>query len=135
MTDHKTSVRRLALLLLMIAPLVRSSQETIQEIEICDFKVPKEIWRANASFSVVFAVDVGEKAHALKVEKVKNDFLSDDPFINCINGWTFPNPNDRFTVTFNWKHGAGWTEISIFGKGVSHRFKIGPGAFKQAPSP
>jgi len=91
------------------------------EIDVCDFGVPKEIAQANASFPVIFTLKVGEDGRVLKVEKVKNDFLADEPFVNCIRDWTLPASNQTLVVVFNWKHAAGWTDIAISGKDVNYR--------------
>jgi hypothetical protein len=101
------------------------------EVDVCDFGVPKEIAQANASFPVVFTVQVGEDGRALKVERVKNDFLTDKPFVSCIKDWTLPRSSRSLVVTFNWKHAEGWTEIAISGEEVNYRIKFRPGAFSQ----
>jgi len=107
------------------------AKERELEVDVCDFGVPKEIAQANASFPVVFTVQVGEDGRALKVEKVKNDFLTDKPFVSCIKDWTLPRSSRSLVVTFNWKHAEGWTEIAISGDEVNYRIKFRPGAFSQ----
>lgn len=116
---------------LAMMPTVRASGEMKFEMELCDFKVPAEIMGANASFSVIFTAVVGKDGHVVRVEKVKNDFLSDEPFVNCLKSWVLPAKNKRFTVVMNWKHGVGWTGISISGLKYVTRIKICPGAFRQ----
>jgi hypothetical protein len=107
------------------------TKERELEVDVCDFGVPNEIAQANASFPVVFKVQVGEDGRALKVEKVKNDFLTDEPFVSCIKDWTLPRGSRPLVVTFDWKHAEGWTEIAISGDEVNYRIKFRPGAFSQ----
>lgn len=107
------------------------TKERELEVDVCDFGVPKEIAQANASFLVVFTVQVGEHGRALKVEKVKNDFLADKPFVSCIRDWTLPASRQPLVVTFSWKHAEGWTEIAISGDDVDYRIKFRRGAFGQ----
>jgi hypothetical protein len=108
-----------------------ASTSASQEIQLCDFKVPKDIAHANASFTVIYAVQTGPDRHFSKIEKIKNDFLNDQPFTQCLSGWTLPVENQRVTITFNWKHGQGWTDIALSSKDLNQRIRIQPGAFKQ----
>jgi len=101
------------------------------EIEFCDFKVPPDIAQANASFPAAFLVQVGDDGRPVKVDKITNDFLSDEPFISCIKNWRLPRGTQRVAVTFTWKHADGWTEVAISGGEANYRIKIQPGAFSQ----
>ncbi|MFL6389831.1 MAG: hypothetical protein ACJ71U_20320 [Terriglobales bacterium] len=94
------------------------------EIEVCDFRVPQEIARANASFTAIYTLKVGENGRPIKVEKEKNDFLADEPFAKCIKNWVLPSSNERLVATFTWKHAEGWTEIAVSGVGVNYRIKL-----------
>jgi hypothetical protein len=98
-----------------------------EEIELCDFKVPGAIARANASFSVIYSIELGPTGKPTKVTKVKNDFLADDPFVNCFRGWQLPPEYGTVSIILNWKHGIGWTQLSISGKGVHRVLKFQPG--------
>ncbi len=110
----------------------RQHQErTIQEIQFCDFKVPKDIAQGNASFGIAFMVQLGDSGSPTKITKVRNDFLSDAPFIECLKGWSFPDHKGSLLISFNWKHGEGWTEITISGSDMNQQIKIQPGAFSQ----
>lgn len=121
------------LLLLSVFPHLLQAQTKGREleIEICDFGVPKEIARANASFTAIYTLEVGGNGRPVKVEKEKNDFLADEPFAACIKNWILPNTNERLVATFTWKHAEGWTEIAIAGDEVNYRIKIKPGALNQ----
>jgi hypothetical protein len=101
------------------------------EIDVCEIKVPKELAQANATFTITYAVQVGEDGHPMKVEKVKNDFLPDEPFAVCLKSWTLPTANRRLAVSFTWKHAQGWAEIAITGEDFSYRIVFKPGAFAQ----
>jgi hypothetical protein len=102
-----------------------------QEIELCDFQVPPAIARANASFTVVYAIKVGDDGHAASVEKVKNDFLPSRPFTACLGKWILPTHNRKVVVTLAWQHGVGWTEVTVSGPGIDTRIRISRGACKQ----
>jgi hypothetical protein len=101
------------------------------EVDVCDISVPKEIAQANASFVVVFAVQVDEDGRLIKVDKATNDFLSDVPFVSCMTHWILPRNSRALAVTFTWKHALGWTEIAISGDQVDYRIKFHPDQFRQ----
>lgn len=115
----------------MSSPSLARPEGARQEIELCNYHVPPEIARANASFMVVYAVRVDSGGHAAVVEKVKNDFLSSEPFTACLRKWILPTSNQKVVVTFAWQHGVGWTEIMISGPGIDTRIRVGQGACRQ----
>lgn len=98
-----------------------------EEIELCDFGVPSAIARANASFPVIYSLELGSTGKPIRVAKVKNDFLADDPFVNCFLGWQLPAEWGTVYVILNWKHGIGWTQLTISGKGVRRVLRFQPG--------
>jgi len=121
-------------LALFVSPPREWAQTTGQRLEIamCDFKVPPEIARANATFTVVFAVQVGEDGRTTKIEREKNTLLSDEPFITCLKTWIYPvKTNKGLFVSFVWRHGQGWTEVAISGADLDYRIAFQPGAFAQ----
>jgi len=74
-----TSKRLFALCVLTLAlfsvfPLSPRERMTSEQLEIkmCDFEVPRELAQANATFSVSYAIQVGDDGPPLKIEKVKN---------------------------------------------------------------
>jgi hypothetical protein len=101
------------------------------EIDMCEFKVPPELAQANASFIVTYIVQVEEDGHPLKVDKVRNDFLTDGPFVHCIKSWILPPGSRQLAVSFTWKHGQGWTELAITGQDFNYLIRFEPGAFAQ----
>ncbi len=101
------------------------------EINVCEFKVPSELAQANATFVVTYIVQVGEDGRPLKVDKERNDFLTDDPFVHCIKSWTLPFGSQKLAVSFTWKHGQGWTQLAITGEDLNYRITFEPGAFAQ----
>src|SRR5437016_757246 len=66
-------------LTLLIPKSARSATTAVQrlEINVCEFKVPAELAMANATFTVAYVVQVGEDGRPIKVDKEKNDFLTD----------------------------------------------------------
>jgi hypothetical protein len=96
-------------------------------IELCDFKVPTSIAGANASFNVVYSVKVGPNGKAVSINKVVNKYLDDQLFIDCISKWVFQKNSKEVTVTFSWKHGIGWTKMSVSSKTMSRVVLFSPG--------
>jgi hypothetical protein len=97
------------------------------EIELCDFKVPADVAEANASFTVIYALDIGVSGGPSKVTKLKNDFLKDEPFTDCFMRWALPVRNERITVYLSWEHGKGWTRVALEGKHINRRILIHQG--------
>lgn len=101
------------------------------EINVCDFKVPYEVARANASFTVAYVADVGDDGRPTKIDSVKNELLPNDPFVRCIKSWALPVKNERLLISFDWRHGQGWSDLTISGQSLSYRIMFEPGAFSQ----
>jgi hypothetical protein len=116
-----------ATILIFLPSTIPGQAPTSEVIELCDFKVPTSVANANASFSVVYSIRVGPDGKALNVTKVKNDFLADGPFIDCLNGWILPTPGGNVSVTFSWQHSKGWIQVSLSGKGVNRMMRFQQG--------
>jgi hypothetical protein len=119
--------------LLAVLPVSPRASESGQQLEIkvCDFAVPPELAKSNATFTAIYSVEVDRNGRPTKIEKVKNDFLQDDPFAICIRSWILPAKNKRLLVSFEWRHGQGWTQLTISGDDLSYRIGFEPGAFGQ----
>lgn len=130
-----TTIRRVMSFLCFLATTLPSPARGAEgktrevEIELCDFQVGKEIAQANASFSVIYTVQVGDDGRPVKVEKERNEFLPDESFVSCIKNWLLPA--GRWIVAFSWTHGKGWTEIAVSGNDLNYRLKIPLGVSNQ----
>ena len=93
-------------------------------IEFCDFNVPSAITHANASFSVVYSMEIDDSGNPVKINKILNNFLTDELFVNCFIKWKLPPEYKTITIVMNWKHGVGWTQLSLSGKEVHRVFKF-----------
>lgn len=113
-----------------LSPRPRPTSEQL-EIKMCDFGVPPDLARANATFSIFYAIQVGDDGRPTTIEKVKNDLLGDQPFVACIQSWTLLVKNKRLVASFDWKHGQGWTGLTISGDDLQYRIAFDPGAFGQ----
>jgi hypothetical protein len=122
-----------AALLFAVVPLSPRARAISEELEIkmCDFQVSPELARANATFSVFYAIQVGDDGRPTKIEKVKNDLLGNEAFVTCIQSWTLSVKNKRLVASFDWKHGQGWTDVTISGDDVRYRIAFESGAFSQ----
>jgi hypothetical protein len=124
--DRRSSVHVVILVFLLISVHTKITSAG-ELIELCDFKVPDSIANANASFSVVYSIEIDPSGKVVKVTKVKNEFLSDAPFVACLRTWQLPPEYGTVSVIFNWTHGKGWTQMSLTGKGVERVLKFQPG--------
>ena len=98
-------------------------------IEFCDFNVPSVIAHANTSFSVVYSIEIDDSGNPVKVEKIMNRFLVDEPFIDCFMKWKLPPEHGTIIIVMDWKHGVGWTQLSLSGKEIHRVFKFKTGCY------
>jgi hypothetical protein len=96
-------------------------------IELCDFKVPKTIANANTSFNVIYLINIGRDGKPSNIVPIKNDFLDNNPFIECIKGWELLPQGGPYTAIFHWQHGQGWDTVSIKGKETNRLLKFRSG--------
>jgi len=99
-------------------------------IEFCNFEMPKVLAQANASFSVVYSMDIDSTGTPINIKLAYNNnekIMSDEPFIECFQKWKLPSSHGKVDVYFYWKHAVGWTTMSIAGKNVSRKWSFQPG--------
>ena len=115
-----------AILLTAICLAGPSVANADEEIVFCDLGMTKGLATANATFTVIYQLDVDDSGKVTRVTKGKNDFLPDAKASACLRRWTFDGPARRLTVLFRWEHAVGWTSVSITDRGVSRRIRFEP---------
>ena len=100
---------------------VSAGAEPRDEVWFCQPSVPEEVARANATFSVVYQLEIGPNGRPQSLTKLVNPYLDDEQFIQCLSKWVLPVKNRRITVAFRWQHGVGWTEVLISGTDTPRR--------------
>jgi len=108
-------------------PVFADEQEII---ELCDFKVPYVISRANANFWIIYSMDIDSTGTPININKVSNSlekYMSGDPFIECFQKWKLSASYGKVDVGLYWKHAAGWTTMSLTGKNVSRTWRFEKG--------
>ena len=98
-------------------------EDKIEEIiELCDFKVPPFVAHANASFSVIYSMDINPNGVPININNVSTSTiskaLSNEPFIECFQKWRLPPFYEKVEVYLYWKHAVGWTSVSLIGKNL-----------------
>ena len=119
-------------LLLLVAffgnPMFAAEQEII---EFCDFEVPKIVAHANASFPVIYSMDIDSTGAPINITKINNHpfekIMPDEPFLKCFQKWKLPTSYGKVEIHLNWKHAIGWTSVSLIGKDVVRRWNFQQG--------
>lgn len=131
MSRNSAAVIAVILSLLALPGVLLAAEKQQRRIQICDFGVPAAVRQANASFTVIYRLSIGVAGHPRRIERIKNDFLQDEPFTSCFESWTLPMGEENVTVTLSWRHGRGWTDMNISGAKFEDSITITPGACKQ----
>ncbi len=102
----------------MASPAVCDDSAII--VDFCALSVPAWAMQANLSGSVIvrFYLDddgVPEQLEVLLNLLNKRDLVPSEEIERCVNNWRFPNlaPGTLITAVWNWKHGQGWTKLSV----------------------
>jgi hypothetical protein len=91
-----------------------SQQPKSDEIVMCGTDVvPKAIQQANASFPIVYKLDIDSIGGVKAATKVMNKFVPDADIRKCLESWKLPTANSTVLVSYNWEHGKGWSSLSI----------------------
>jgi hypothetical protein len=125
--DRRYKYATIVFVLSMGLSALAGQAQTLELIELCDFEVPRAISNANITFSVIYLIEIGPTGSPIKVTRVKNDFLADDPFVNCFRDWVLLPDHGPVSIILNWKHGIGWTQMSLSGGGYRRVLKFQPG--------
>ncbi len=71
--------------------------------------IPHSVMHANATFNVVFTLDLDSGDRPGKITGIRNEFLADEPPQGDLAQQMLPAKNRRVKVVYRWKHGVGWT--------------------------
>lgn len=96
------------------------------EVVICDVPVSSSVMQANATFNVVYTLDLDAEGRPTKIKPIRNDFLPSEPFQRCFAQWVLPAKNRLVTVVFRWQHGVGWTDVVIVGLDINRKIVLRP---------
>lgn len=118
----RRSSRWLCLFSSMLATFATCRAAPASEIVLCDFGVTSELRAANASFSIVYRIDIGDDGRVVGVSELRNDFLP-----GALSRWKFAGPKRRATVSLDWKHGEGWVSIVVSDPRSTLRIRFEPG--------
>jgi hypothetical protein len=95
-------------------------------INFCQFKIPKSIKSASASFYVTYTFLLDTDGKPQKINKVKNEYVDEKEVTACIENWQFQNLQRKklITISFRWEHGVGWTSLSLIGLNFRYRIDL-----------
>jgi hypothetical protein len=116
-------------LILIILPTISMQEKVQSEITFCNLYMPNELKRANASFTISYAFEIGAEGKPIKISKVIDDYLSVEKVAPCLSEWHFRGipQGSKLVASFRWQHGKGWDYLSISGHHYSHKIKLQEG--------
>jgi hypothetical protein len=119
-----TTQKLIALLLLLLCSLACTSAEkssTKDVVTLCPIPIPSDL--RDAQFVVTYRFETTKTGKPINIRKLKNDFLSDEPFVACISEWSLPSVSGEGIAEFFRRPAeGGWTEINISAKGFNKSF-------------
>jgi hypothetical protein len=96
--------------------LPAQTSELKDEVQVCrNDVIPEIMQQANASFVALYRLKTGRAGEVVTVTRLREFPWSntDKALVDCLRHWRFPVADKEVTVQLSWKHGAGWTSISI----------------------
>ena len=115
-----------ALSLMILLGRVQGTPVTTVEVSFCNFPVPRDMMRANASFNIVYSFDVDASGRPVRAEKIENAYVDDEAVVSCLREWRLPAAKRRkpHVAVFHWRHGVGWDQLTVTGPGFSQTTRI-----------
>jgi hypothetical protein len=98
-----------------------------EEIVLCDLGVSTQVRNANASFNVIYQLDLDSAGNVTRASPLRSDFLSDKTIVACLKRWKFSRPRRQVTVVFQWKHAEGWISAAVVDGGTTRTIRFEPG--------
>lgn len=111
----------LPLLLCSLACTSANKSSTKDVVTLCPIPIPSPF--REAQFVAAYQFETTRNGKPINIRKLKNDFLSDEPFVACISGWSLPSISGEAVAEFFSKPTeGGWIEINISAKGFNKSF-------------
>jgi len=116
----------LGLLIFSLFLVTPPQQRFTSEVAFCNFELPDEIKRANASFNVSYSFEINEKGEPVKIVKLHDDYVGEDKVASCLSNWRFHGfrKGGQILANFYWKHGEGWAYVSVSGPEFVQKIKV-----------
>ncbi len=90
-----------------------------QELTFCAFPLSKAILQANASFNVIYELDVSEKGLPVNIRALEKGFAQAADVQACLEQWRLPQfASKHLVAVFEWHHGVGWKKLAISGPDI-----------------
>lgn len=116
-----------ALLLIGSASASYGQKEVLSSF--CKFPLTDGQMQANFTFTQGYRIKIDKEGRVAKVDRIlgKEEWVSIDKAKACFANWKFTGFDDgrAFVVFFSWKHGIGWTGMTISGGDFSQRVLSG----------
>ena len=90
-----------------------------QELTFCSLPLSKAILQANASFNVIYELDVSEKGLPVNIKALEEGFAQPADVQACLEQWRLPQfASKHLVAVFEWHHGVGWKKLAISGPDI-----------------
>ena len=119
--------------LLLVACLCCVGRLSAQSISVCRLQVPEPISRGSASFTDVFGFTVDSNGKPTEIRPISAPYVSSTEAISCIAAWRLPmSKGEKLVASLSWKHGMGWSSLSISGRGIRLVVELQPAVSSSA---
>jgi hypothetical protein len=119
-----TTLKIMFLLPMLLCSLACTSADrssTKDVVILCPIPIPADL--RDAQFVVTYRFETTKTGKPINIRKLKNEFLTDEPFVACISIWSLPSISGEGIAEFFSKPAeGGWTEINISAKGFNKSF-------------
>ena len=104
----------------------QSSEGPVFEIAICSPQIATGVKARNESFYSIFRFEVADDGKLGSVQSVHNTHVQIEDIVDCLRRWKLEGlePNTPVSISLYWKHGIGWREMSIAGKGIRQKILL-----------
>ncbi len=91
-------------------------------IDFCQFELGDFEKKANLSFPLVVAFDVGEDGAPQEVRVSDNVPVRPEAVAACVGGWRLQGlpSGTRVSAVFRWRHGVGWESLVVSGANLEY---------------
>jgi len=105
--------------------IVKDEQKVRIDIELCQLEVDELTRDANFSCNIVYTFKIDEKGQPTEIHDFKDTFLGKEKVIECISRWRIIGiPDKELAMVYYWKHGYGWSILTLSGKNFSYIVKL-----------
>lgn len=98
------------------------SKDIRVDISYCKLDVPRFWKQANSNFYLMYSFRIDQDGYVTALKKIRDEVVGFEVVQKCMESWRFMGLSEAnvYVANFRWRHGKGWIEMSVSGKGFKH---------------